>query len=788
MSTNETLEKSKEELQSLNEELSTVNSQLEEKVRELEHINDDLSNLLSSTDIATIFVDSEFRIQRFTPAAKRLFNLIDTDIGRTIRDISGTLTEAELLPDAKTVLGKLVPIEKEFKTGDDYWYSLRILPYRTEDNRIDGVVFTFIDITERKRLELESQRARLFAEAVVATIRQPLLVLDRHLQVVKANKSFYDFFKADRANTEGVAVFDLGDGQWDIPPLRSLLEDIIPSNESFGDYVLELDFAVIGRRKLVLNARKVIAEPDKPPLILLAIEDVTRWESAEDVMRRQRDRAQQYLDVAGVIIVALAADETVSLINQRGCEVLGYEENEIVGKNWFDNFLPPDQRDCVKPVFARVLSGEIKQDRYVENPVLNRSGEQRLIAWHNTVLIDDKGNVVGTLSSGEDITERKQAEQELRAAKEAAEKANEAKTRFLAAASHDLRQPLAALQMFNSFLARKISDSQLLEVVGDQKKALSSITELLDTYLNLSRLEAGAITPEISEFPANDLLARISDKFMQQAQDKGLSLRVVPCTLVTRSDWALLDRILENLVSNALKYTDSGKVLVGCRRQADTLRFEVWDTGQGIANTELDTIFEEFTQLDNPAREKSKGLGLGLSIASQLARLLNHRLEVRSVSGLGSVFSVEVPRVETVSPLPSVVEKMEPSVLTDLHGLAVFLVEDNPDARDAMKLFLESLGARVIVATNGIEAMTLFDTSDSQIDLLIADYRLPGQNGIEVIGNIQNAFGRRIPAILVTGDTSAKAVLELESSGHQVLYKPVDSEELAQAVSEAVNG
>ncbi|NNJ96285.1 MAG: PAS domain S-box protein [Gammaproteobacteria bacterium] len=787
MSTIEELAKSKEELQSLNEELSTVKSQLEEKVRELEYLNNDLSNLLSSIDIATICLDSEFRIKCFTPATKQLFNLNDTDIGRPISDISGVLTDAELLPDAKMVLDKRIPIEKEFETANDYWYSRRILPCRTEDNRIDGVVFTFIDITERKRLELENLRARLFAEAVVATIREPLLVLDKNLQVVKANKSFYDFFKTDRADTEGVAVYDLEDGQWDIPSLRRLLEDIIPSNECFDDYELELDFAVIGRRRLVLNARKVIADPDMPPLLLLAIEDVTRRESAEYVMRRERDRAQQYLDVAGVMIVALAADATVSLINQRGCEVLGYEESKIVGKNWFDNFLPPDQGDYVKPVFARILSGEIKQDKYVENPVLNRSGEKRLIAWHNTVLLGEKGNIVGTLSSGEDITERKQAEQELRAAKEYAEKANEAKTRFLAAASHDLRQPLAALQMFNSFLARKINDSQLLEVIGDQKKALSSITELLDTYLNLSKLEAGAITPEISEFPANDLLLRIRDEFMPQAQDKGLSLRVVPCTLVTRSDWALLDRILQNLVSNALKYTDCGKVLIGCRRQADTLRFEVWDTGQGIANTELDAIFEEFTQLDNPAREKNKGLGLGLSIASQLARLLNHRLEVRSASGRGSVFAVEVPRVKTVSPHPSMVEKMEPSAVTDLNGLGVFLLEDNPDSRDAMKLFLESLGARVIVATTGVEAMTLLDTFDRQIDLLIADYRLPGPNGIEVIEQIQNASGRRIPAILVTGDTSAQAVLELESSGHQVLYKPVDSEELTQAVTLAVS-
>ena len=642
-----------------------VNSQLEEKVRELEQVNEGLSNLLLSTDIATVFLDSELRIKHFTPATKRLFDSIDRAIGRPISDIPGVSADAELLPDAKTVMDKLTPIEKVFELNDDFWYARRILPYRTEDNRIDGVTVTFIDITERKRS----------------------------------------------------------------------------------------------------NSGK---------------------EVARNVIRTERDRAQQYLDVAAVIIVALAADETVSLINQRGCEVLGYQEDEIVGKNWFDNFLPPGQRGYVKSVFERVLSGAIKQNEYVENPVLNRNGEQRLIAWHNTTLLDDKGTIVGTLSSGEDITERKQAEQELRAAKEDAEKANEAKTRFLAAASHDLRQPLAALQMFNSFLAKKIKDPQLLEVIDNEKKALSSITELLDTYLNLSRLEAGAIIPEICEFPANDLLVRTRNKFMQQAQNKGLSLHVVPCTLVTRSDQALLDRILENLVSNALKYTDYGKVLIGCRRHTDTFQFEIWDTGRGIANTALDAIFEDFTQLNNPARQKSKGLGLGLSIASQLARLLNHRLKVRSVPGRGSVFAVEVPRVKTVPPLPAVVEKTKPSCVTDLTGLDVLLIEDNPDARDATKLFLESLGARVIVATTGIEAMPLLDASDRHIDLLIVDYRLPGQNGIEVIGKIQEASGRQIPAIIVTGDTSAQAVRELEFSGHQVLYKPVESEALAQAVSQAV--
>jgi two-component system CheB/CheR fusion protein len=644
-----------------------VDSHLEEKVRELEQVNEDIFNLLLSTDIAAIFLDSDLRIQRFTPATKRLFKSIDRDIGRSVSEISGASADADLLPDARAVLDKLIPIEKEFDSGDDHWYARRIVPYRTEDNRIDGIAVTFIDITERKQ--------------------------------------------SDREN-----------------------------------------------------------------------------EVADNVISRERDRAQQYLDVAGVIIVALAADETVSLINQRGCEVLGYKESEIVGKNWFENFLPREQTGYVKSVFERVLSGEIKQNKYVENVVLDRSGEQRLIAWHNTTLLDDKGNIVGTLSSGEDITERKQAEQELRKAKEDAEIANEAKTRFLAAANHDLRQPLAALQMFNSFLAKKINDPQLLEVIDNQKQALLSITELLDTYLNLSRLEAGAIDQEISEFPANDLLKRIRNEFIQQAQDKGLDLHVVPCTLVTRSDRALLDRILENLVSNALKYTDCGKVLIGCRRQTDTFRFEVWDTGRGIANTELDAIFEEFTQLNNPAREKSKGLGLGLSIASQLARLLNHRLKVRSVSGRGSVFAVEVPRVKQASPVPTVVEKTQSSVVTNLNGLGLLLIEDNPDIRDATQLFLESLGARVIVAATGVEAMTLFDTSDRQIDLLIADYRLPGQNGTEVIAEIQKASGRRIPAIVVTGDTSTEAVLELESSGHQVLYKPVDSEELAQAVSQAAGG
>jgi two-component system, chemotaxis family, CheB/CheR fusion protein len=274
-STNEELETSKEEMQSTNEELLTVNAELQNKLEELSQANNDINNLLASTDVGTIFLDNRLHIKRFTPSITKLLNVITADIGRPIGDITHKVAYGPLYKDAEEVLETLHRKEVEVQTELGNWFSLRILPYRTVENMIDGVVLTFVDITRLKQAELDACDAKNFAESIVNTVRESLLVLDADLRVVSANEGFHRTFGTSPKEIEKVLVYELGDGQWDIPQLRTLLEDIVSENSSFRDFELEHDFPGIGYRKMLLNAHRVQPSGDHPGLILLAIEDVT---------------------------------------------------------------------------------------------------------------------------------------------------------------------------------------------------------------------------------------------------------------------------------------------------------------------------------------------------------------------------------------------------------------------------------------------------------------------------------------------------------------------------------
>jgi two-component system CheB/CheR fusion protein len=273
-STNEELETSKEELQSTNEELVTVNTELQNKVTELSQVNNDINNLLSSTDIGVIFLDQKLCIKRFTPAIARLFNLIASDIGRPISDITSKITYDRFYHDAKHVLDTLDRKEMEVRTKDGLWYVMRVAPYRTVENIIDGVVITFTDITAVKRAEVVQQNARIYAESIVETVREPLIILDREYTVQSANTAFYRTFQVTPEDTVHKRIYELGNRQWDIPQLHKLLEEIIPQNASFDDYEVEHDFPAIGWRKMLLNARRIEQIGAQLDLILLAIEDV----------------------------------------------------------------------------------------------------------------------------------------------------------------------------------------------------------------------------------------------------------------------------------------------------------------------------------------------------------------------------------------------------------------------------------------------------------------------------------------------------------------------------------
>lgn len=284
-SASEELETSKEELQSVNEELTTVNNELKEKVDETMRANSDLQNLMHSTDIATIFLDRSLHIKRYTPRATEIFNLIPTDVGRPLSHITNRLDPDNFQDDANKSLQNLQTFEREVHAGDGRFFIARFSPYRTLDDKIEGVVISFINITEREKAEEHIREAMAYAEAIIETIREPLLVLDKDLRVLSANHSFYNTFKVLQNDCKGRFVYDLGNRQWDNPKLRELLENILPKKNQFENFEVTYDFETIGQRTMLLNGREIFRGSEKDRLILLAMEDITEHKKAEEELR-----------------------------------------------------------------------------------------------------------------------------------------------------------------------------------------------------------------------------------------------------------------------------------------------------------------------------------------------------------------------------------------------------------------------------------------------------------------------------------------------------------------------
>jgi two-component system CheB/CheR fusion protein len=305
---------------------------------------------------------------------------------------------------------------------------------------------------------------------------------------------------------------------------------------------------------------------------------------------------------------------------------------------------------------------------------------------------------------------------------------------------------------------------------------------MLDTLLDINQLEAGTVSRELVDFPINTVLEQLRTQFSFHTAAHGLGWRVVPSGLSVRSDPRLLEQMIRNLLSNAVKYTNKGKILLGCRRRGDKLRIEVWDTGIGVPEEQLQAIFEEFHQLDNPARERSKGLGLGLTIVERLADLLGLAVDVRSHPGKGSMFAVEVPLGRGAPPWRPQLDRSEVRESAPQSG-AILVVEDDPSVRDMLALLLEGEGYLTTTAEDGRKALELADRGAIRPDLVVADYNLPkGLNGLQVLAGLRETLGHKVPAVILTGDISTDALREIARGDHLHLNKPVKSKELMALV------
>jgi len=378
-----------------------------------------------------------------------------------------------------------------------------------------------------------------------------------------------------------------------------------------------------------------------------------------------------------------------------------------------------------------------------------------------------------------------------------AEQASQAKSKFLATASHDLRQPLQALRLFSDALQDVATEKETIRLAGQIGKSVNALVDMFDDLLDVSRLDAGIVEPRKQHFLLGSLFDRIYSDFAPLAQAKGLGFQLpmclvqedapqLDCNEVVHSDPFLLERMLRNLISNAIRYTDTGGVEVRCICDVDKIRLEVADTGIGIRSETMQHIFEEYYQADNPHRDRRKGLGLGLAIVRRIEDLLECKVEVSSKPGIGSVFSFDVQKGDASN-------LVQPFVVThshyDLGGTVVALVEDDQDIRELSVDLMEQWGCRVVAGEYAEDVMRKLDIAELRPDLLVCDYRLPhGMTAIHVIKRIRELWGSNLPAVVLTGDTASETLNEIHASGAILLHKPIAPMRLRAMMYFALHG
>jgi two-component system, sensor histidine kinase len=508
--------------------------------------------------------------------------------------------------------------------------------------------------------------------------------------------------------------------------------------------------------------------------------------------------ARSALEAAPDAMIIIDASGFIRFANRQVSALFGHERDELIGKS-IEHLIPGRFRGrhvghrngYIANVRLRPMGAGL--DLYA----LRRDGSEFPVEISLSPIED--GDHVLVAAAIRDITDRNRVKAELIVARESAERArvaadqareiadqareiadraNQGKSRFLATASHDLRQPLQTLALLNGSLRRLVTDADAADALAQQELAIGAMSRLLNALLDISKLESGAIKPEPTDFTVAALFEELRTEFAGLAANKGLELRVDPCTDCVHSDPSLVEQILRNLVSNAIKYTRQGRVLVRSLNEHTQVRIEVLDTGIGIPADQIPYIYDEFYQVGVPTNSTRDGYGLGLSIVQRLVKLLNLGFDVRSEVGKGSTFAVVLPASSRRASASRTERPESPRPETQISKQHVLLVEDDEGVRNATRMLLKVEGYRVTAVSSLAEAVRTA-RSGERIDLLVTDYHLGnGETGTQVIAALRDVVGAAIKAVLITGDTST-AVRELPLDTRlRMASKPIKAEEL----------
>jgi PAS domain S-box-containing protein len=524
-------------------------------------------------------------------------------------------------------------------------------------------------------------------------------------------------------------------------------------------------------RWFLTHARSMCDGEGRHAILGGIVQDITDRKRAELALRESEERYRVLHESQRDGFVKVSMDGALVEFNAVYQRMLGYEPEDLRNLTYQD--LTPERWRAFEAEIVRTQVLARGFSDIYEKEYRRKDGALFPVELRTMLLRDARGRPCAMWATVRDISERKQAEAALALAKAEAERANVAKSRFLAAASHDLRQPVQSLVLLLPLVERHIQPTpKAAQVLNLMSKALGGLNVLLTAVLDVSRLDAGGVEPSLEIAPLAGLCQRLADEYGPKAAALGLDLRVRTLDFCARTDPALLERVLRNLLENALRYTHAGGALLAMRRRGRNVRIDVIDTGVGIPLDKQTEIFQEFTQLDNPGRDLSKGLGLGLAIVARISALLTLNVEVRSSPSRGSRFSVFLPVAEPVA------AKAAPESAAQPRSGSVLVIEDNQILRLAIESILNESGYDTLAAASGEEALALAGARPA-IDAIVTDFRLgAGLNGVEAAREIERRLGRSLPKLLLTGEAGNRRFEEVDLTSFAFLYKPISADKL----------
>ena len=796
-STMEELETSKEELQSMNEELQTVNQENRHKVEELAQLSSDLQNLLAATSIATLFLDRELRILRFTPATSELFNIRQADSGRPISDFTHRLGYVDMLADCQRVLKDLIPIECEVQDDSQRWFLTRLLPYRSNDDRIEGVVMTLVDITHRKRaeqhLQQSQQRYRLLIESAT---EYAILMLDRDGSIQLWNRGaqrMFGYGEEEALRQPGSILWTPEDRANGVVAME--MNEAIKAGHSVSDRWRRRKDGTRFRGGGVITA--IRDDHENHTGFAVVMRDNTERSQTENMLQESEARLRLACEATGfgTYDYDIGNDRAVWL-----CELLRLlklPQSTVVERNILLDFIHPEDSEEFLANFNKTISsiGEGHHDRQFRVIIDDEVRWLRDVG-HTFYDDDDAGRrpvrIVGMI---QDITAQKEHEASLEDARAIAEAANQSRGEFLANMSHEIRTPMTAILGHVDILGELLEDPEHRKYLETVRHNGTFLLGILNDILDLSKIDAGKLSIEREPVDLPELLTDVRSLMEIRAADKGIELSIqfgslLPQTI--QSDEIRLRQILLNLLGNAIKFTHQGTVRLMATHLSESsqLRFEVIDTGIGISSERMEDLFQPFSQVDNSDSRRYGGTGLGLVICRRLAHMFGGEVSARSEPGVGSTFIVEIdcqhkPDVKFVMPIP-LAHTPTPPTHSDIQLSGnVLVTDDRRDIRFLVTRLIEAAGIETFTADNGRDAVEIVRSQmqgdpaiAKPLDAILMDMQMPEMDGYEATRQIR-ALGFKGPIIALTANAMEGDRARCVAAGcNDYLTKPIDGPEL----------